>query len=312
MSNFLSPQQGIKEQVNLLAKRLEKLANQMRARPNRLRVDAAYQIPFRDQAKVDEKKGILVTTLAANEAIQQVVYGLTSIHIEPGKQNPRETLRAPGVVALPADWLNELKDLNEVKKVIEDLVEQIEDQYERMKLWGTFKYLSSLQTMRQTRIVDGPQKIKFYWDAAPSISVKSAAQWITVYTKHLKKLHGGRVPTLEELPEDDTSRKFLVGIKMLTDMGQTKVAQFRTGKPHVRARVTFIDKEPPIIRPVSTPIVYSIDDPVPYIAPLSNWEPSNRSARTSTRVKISDTPFMEALYLHLYKEDTGEDTIIGG
>ncbi|MPQ69321.1 DNA replication terminus site-binding protein [Pseudomonas sp. MWU12-2323] len=311
MSNFLNPKQGIKETVNLLAKRLEKLANQMRARPDRLRVDAAYQIPFRDQAEVDEKKGILVTPLAANEAIQQVVYGLTSIYIEPGKQNPRETLRVPGVVALPADWLNELEDLNEVKKVIESLVEQIEDQYERMKLWGTFKYLSSLQTMRQARIVDGPRKIKFYWDAAPSISVKTADQWIADYTKHLKKLHAGCVPTLGELPEDDSSRKFIVGINMLADMGQTKVVQFRSGKPHVRARVTFIDKEPPIIRPVSTPIVYSIGDPVPYISPLSNWEPSNRSARTSTRVKISDKPFMEALYLYLYKEDEGKDSIIG-
>jgi hypothetical protein len=160
MTIYISPQQGIKEQVNLLEARLDTLANKMRARPDRLRVDAAYLVPFRDQAMVDDSKAIEVTDLQAKEALSQAILGLTSIRIDRGKQHPRETLRAPGVIALPADWLNELKELNTIKLGIEKLIGEIPEQYERAKVWGSMKYLSSLQTMRQAWIIEGPAKTK--------------------------------------------------------------------------------------------------------------------------------------------------------
>lgn len=304
MTIYLSPQQGIKEQVNALEQRLDALSAKMRARPERLRVDTAYHLPFRDQAMVDESKCIPVTPLDPAEAVQQAVYGLTSIRIEQGKQNPRETLRVPGVIALPADWLGELEALNAIKHSIEQLASQIEDQYERMKVWGSFKYLSSLQTMRQAWIVSGPAKIRFYWDAAPSVQHKTAAEWVSKYQQHLKKLYG-YVPTLDELPEQDSSRKFVYAISMLTGAEidpSERIAAFRPGQPHVRARVTFIDKLKPIIRPAPTPIVYCIDDPVPSITPLSSWEPTERTTRRSSRAKIDAEPYVEALYLHRYLE----------
>lgn len=306
MTIYISPQQGIKELVNKLESRLDTLANRMRARPDRLRVDLAYQIPFRDQATVDEHKGIEVCALSGQEAAFHAIYGLTSIRIEQGKQNPRETLRVPGLIALPPDWLAELQELNIVKHEIELLVAQIEDQYDRMKLWGSMKYLSSLQTMRQAWIVSGPAKVRFYWDSAPSIQNKTASEWVASYTKHLKKLFG-YVPSLDELVEGDSSRKFVVAISMLsginTDIAPNeKIASFRHGQPHVRARVTFIDKVKAQIRPAPTPIVYPIDDPVPKITPLSNWEPVERGPGRSGRAKIESEPFVEALYLHRYLE----------
>lgn len=304
MANYISPQQGIKELVNKLEPRLDLLANRMRARPDRLRLDSAFHIPFRDQATVDDKKGIEATALEGSEAIRHAIYGLTSIRIEQGKQNPRETLRVPGVIALPDDWLSELRELNAIKKEIEQLAASIDDQYERMKVWGSMKYLSSLQTMRQTWIVSGPAKVRFYWDSAPSIQNKTAAEWIANYTQHLKKLFG-YVPLLDELLEGDSSRKFVVAISKLSGNGtdidpREKIAAFRIGQPHVRARVAFIDKVKPIIRPAPTPIVYPIDDPVPSITPLSNWEPSIPSPNRSSRARIETEPFVEALYLHRY------------
>jgi hypothetical protein len=301
MSDFLSPQQGITEQVNLLEKRLQDLAAQMAARPDRLRVDAAYQIPFRNRPTVDEKKEISVIPLASSEAIKQVVHCLTSIHIDEGHQDPRETLRVPGVVALPDDWIDELTKLNSVRKTIENQVGKILDQRERTAVWRRWKYLSSLQTMRQTRIVDGPKKVKFYWDAAPSIVVKTAAEWISEFEKNLKQYHDGRVPALEELSDGDKSVRLVVGIQVLQEMGDVKVVQFRMGQPHIRARVSFHDTQPPLTRPVSAPIVYHIDDKVPYINPLSKWEPDKHTAGKSERVKISETPIMDGHNLYLYK-----------
>lgn len=302
MSQYLSPQQGIKEKVNILERRLETLGNRMRTRPERLRVDVAYMIPFRDQAEVDESKGISVTPLEGSEAIQRVIYGLTSTRIEPGKQNPRETLRVPAVMALPYDWLEELTELNSVRQEIEHLAGMIEDQYERTKMWGSMRYLSSLQVMRQTWIVSGPARIRFYWDAAPSVQNKTAAEWIKVYTKHVKKLYG-YVPTIGELAEGDTIRKFIDAINELSGIdAQERIAAFRPGQPHVRARVSFIDTIPRMLRPAPTPIVYPIDDPVPFIVPLSSYEPGEISNKKWSRAKIEAEPFVEAMYLHRYLE----------
>lgn len=302
MKSYLSPQQGINELVGILEKRLDLLATRMRAKPQRLRVDTAYHIPFRDQAMVDESKGVVVTPLGNAEAAQQVIYGLTSIRVEAGKQNPRETLRVPGVVALPSDWLNELQELNTVKQEIEELVGKIKKP-ERVKMWGSMKYLSSLQAMRQPLIVSGPAKIRFYWDAAPSVRHKTAAMWIEHYSKELKDLHG-HIPMIEELSAADGSRKLVFGINVLSEQADPAeyIAEFRQGQPHIRARVTFIDKIDAIIRPTSMPICYSIDDPVPLITPLTSWDSTQRSTRQSDRVKISAVPFIEALYLHRYKE----------
>lgn len=300
MVQYISPQQGIKEQVNHLENRLVALANKMRARPDRIRVDAAYRIPFRDQAMVDETKGIEVTALNGADAIHQIISGLTTIRIEAGKQNPRETLRAPGAVALPEDWLNELEALNALKSEIERLVEQIEDKYQRMLVWRSMRYLSSLQTMRHAWIVSGPATVRFYWDAVPSVQPRTAGELITSYKETLTKLYG-YVPGLGEMASDDKALKFVFGINELSKLDpRERVAVFRPGQPHVRARLTFIDSIPPVIRAAPTPIVYSADDPVPHITPLSNWEPTQRQAQRSIRAKIEVEPFVEALYLHRY------------
>ncbi|WNZ87416.1 DNA replication terminus site-binding protein [Pseudomonas sp. P108] len=300
MPHYLSPQQGIKEQVGILEERLEALGNKMRASPDRLRVDASYLIPFRDQAEVDETKGITVTPLDGSEALQRVIYGLTSTRIEPGKQNPRETLRVPAVLALPRDWLHELVELNGVRQEIERLAGEIEEQYERSKAWASMRYLSSLQVIRQTWIVSGPARIRFYWDASPSVQNKTAADWIKVYTKHLKKLHG-YVPAIGELPEGDNSRKFVEAITSLSGISpRERIAAFRPGQPHVRARVSFIGTEPKALRPSPTPIVYPIDDPVPFIVPLSSYEAGELSEKKWSRTKIDLEPFVESMYLHRY------------
>ncbi len=302
MSQYLSPQQGIREQVTSLEGRLQTLGNRMRSRPDRLRVDAAYMIPFRGQAEVDESKGITVTTLEGIDAVDRVVYGLTSTRIEQGVQNPRETLRVPAVIALPHDWLQELEELNGIRSEIERLACMIEDQYERTKVWRTMRYLSSLQVMRQTWIISGPSRIRFYWDASPSVQLKTAAEWIKHYVSHVKKLYG-YVPTIDELSEGDSTRNFVVAINQLSGLsGSERIAAFRPGQPHVRARVGFIDTLPRMLRPAPTPIVYPISDPVPFIVPLSSYVPGEVSNKKGSRTKIDAEPFVAAMNLHRYLE----------
>jgi hypothetical protein len=305
MSKYLSPEQGVTENVNLLEERLLKLRDQMSNHLDWMRVDAVYQIPFRNAPEVAEGQIIQSLPLQGTDAKKLVVHCLTATRIEEGKQHPRETLRAPGVVGLPTAWINELAELNLIRTEIEEQVALIPIPRERTSLWRRWRLLSSLQTMRLTRIVDGPKGVRFYWDTAPSMVVKKATEWIAEFEKHLKYYHDGRVPSGSELSEGDKSFKWVCGIEAMMEVleenkGDVKVADFRMGQPHIRARVTFHDTTKPFIRPVSAPIVYDVEDKGPSILPLSNWEPDKEHAVNLKRKKIADKPIKGTANLYLY------------
>lgn len=273
MAKYYSAQQGIKENVNFLKFRLGSLRDKMRTHPERLRVSAAFLIPYRFRGTVDGKATILASPLEGEDAVAHAIHGLTSIHIEDGKQNPRETLRVPGVVAMPDEWIRELLFLNDLRSEIELLVKQIEDPRTRLEVWKAWPLMSGLQVMRQTRIVDGPKKVTFFWHSAPSVLKKTAKDWIEHYSKTLRSVHG-YVPELEELGGADGSRGEVAVINALRHCNDGDlIAAFRFGRPHVRARITFHDTRKLLLRPAPTPIVYDIRDAVPKIIPLSNWEP---------------------------------------
>lgn len=302
LGKYYSEQQGIIENVNFVETRLKSLASKMRTYPERLRVDTAYMIPFRHQPLVDKKKGIVVTQLAGPAAVDQAIEGLTATRIDPDKQHARETLRVPGVIALPSEWIKELHFLNILKTEIEGLVEKIEEQHERTKLWQRWPYMSGLQVMRKTWITDGPKKVTFFWESAPSVLNKTAEKWIKHYSDYLKKLHG-HVPNINELDEGDTSRKFVLLIAELHRDCKPKehIAAFRHGKPHVRARVTFHDTQKYALRPAPTPIVYGYEDSVPTVIPLSNWEPEETPFKRETRKQmISTEPVVDGLWFYRY------------
>ncbi|NVL48652.1 hypothetical protein F2S72_01420 [Pseudomonas syringae pv. actinidiae] len=287
MVKSYSPQQAITETVNYLEYRLSALASQMANHPERLRVDAAFLIPFRGRGTVDAKACIPVSPMDGPAAIAQVILGLTAVRIVAGEQNPRETLRVPAVVGLPAEWIDELANLNNVRAQIEDLLSKIEDPRERVGVWKPWRYMSGLQVMRQTWIANGPRRITFFWDAAPSVVSKTAEQWIEAFTKELTALHG-YVPEMAELDESSPSRKevFLIDAFRQEFDPSEKIAAFRVGQPHVRARVTFHDTQKLKLKTAPTPIVYEYDDLVPTIIPLSNWEPDVSAIKDEKRVRV--------------------------
>lgn len=305
MSIYISPRQGIKELTSKLEAGLTALARSMRQQPERMRVDAAYHIPFRDQASVDDKKSVPVADLQGADGIEQVIAGLTAIRISLGLQNPRETLRAPGAVALPKEWIQTLREINALKAEIEQLIGLIPDQVHRTEIWAADSTLSGLQTMRQTWIIDTPKTIRFYWDAAPSIKQSIAGELVASYSKRLNKYYG-HIPALGELDEGDSNLKYVYGLAALKDIpAKEQLAIYREGKPHVRARIAFLDKIPAVIRPSPTPIVYETGDLVPTIIPLLSWEPTENEevgggGERSKRARIEDIPLEASLYLYRY------------
>lgn len=310
MSHYLTPQQGVRELFHQLHEQLQSFAHAMRAQPHRMRIDGAFGIPYRFRPEVGDDPKIDVACLSGDEAAESVIFGLTSIHIEQGKQHPRETLRAPAAVAMPQDWIERIKHLNGIRKEIEEQVLLIPEQWDRQQLWSSLTLASALQTLRTTWVLDyEPKRIRFYWDSQPSVESHSVAQLIEQYTKHLAKYYG-YVPTLGELPDGDRQRKYLYGLETLAGMDAKEyVAVFRHGQPHVRARVTFLDKIKPKIRPTAVPIIYPIDKTVPLISPLLNWEPMAKPANPdkASRSRIEPEPFVDNLYLYKYRPEYRED-----
>lgn len=301
MTHYISPQQGIKELVSELEAGLSDLARRMRFEPDRMRIDYCASIPYRETAEVDSSESIPVSTLADQEAIERIISGLTAIRIEAGRQHPRETLRVPGVVALPSDWMQELSDMNLIKAEIEQLIGSIDEQYKRMQVWRSMPYLSSLQCMRQSWIIDAPRSIRFYWDCVPSVKPSTAKKEILKCEDFLTKQFG-YVPTLAELPSDDRNLKYLFAINDLeTIPADENVAIYRPGKPSIRSRITFVDPEhKAVIRSTPAPIIYSIEHPAPTITALQSWEPEQSTKSRSSRVKIEQEPFVESLFIHRY------------
>ncbi|MBJ2215824.1 hypothetical protein JFT64_27715 [Pseudomonas carnis] len=303
MSLYLTPQQGVRELFHQLHDQLESFAQAMRAQPHRMRIDGAFGIPYRFRPEVGEDPKIDVACLTGDDAVASVIFGLTSIHIEQGKQHPRETLRAPAAVAMPQDWIERIKHLNGIRKEIEEQILLIPEQWDRQQLWASFPLASALQTLRTTWVLDyEPKRIRFYWDSQPSVESQSVAQLIEQYTKHLVK-YFGYVPALGELSDGDKQSHYIRGLSALAEMDRTEfVAVFRHGQPHVRARVTFLDKITPKIRPTAVPIIYPIDKTVPLIRPLLNWEPTDKTANPNkaSRSRILPEPFFKELYLYQY------------
>ena len=300
MAIYLSPQQGIKELVSQLETELAAFAREMLAKPQAMRVDAAYSIPFRGQGPVDPQKDIEVTPLTGLEATRLIVDGLTATRIVPGEQNPRETLRAPGAVAMPRKWIDRLAELNQTKIQIEALVALIPDQTERVKVWQSSAYLSGLQTMRHAWLIKPPRRIRFYWDAVPSIKPTTVAALVATYTKQLRT-YFGYVPGADELDQGDPHHRYTDALQLLADLPPSeRIAVYREGKPHVRARVIFLDGLPAAIRPCSSPIIYETGDPVPLITALEKWEPTLRTEQRSKRAKIEAEPLLRSLYLYRY------------
>lgn len=301
MAIYLSPEQGLTELMNALDGRLGKFTNRVKLHPDWVRIDTAYQIPFRGTPVVDSAAPIPVNPVTGADAVELVLDALTATRLASG-QAARETLRSPGVVAMSAELIAELAEINEIKVEIERLISTIPVQRQRNTLWKNHKR-SALQTMRQVWITSEPRTVRFYWDTAPSIKAMPAVELIAQYEKLLKETVGS-VPTRHTIEPGDPSLKFVIAIEALSGLPPTeRVAVCRDGKPHIRARVSYGDARDAEIRPCPTPIIYNLDDPVPSITPLLNWEPASRTPGTANkRNRIEETPIEPGLDIFRYKE----------
>ena len=303
MSEYLSTEHGAraKELINLLDGSLKSLAAEMRANAGRIRVDAIWEIPLRDAALVDKNKPIVPVEHKGIDAANLAIECLTNIWLRAG-QNMRETMRAPGIVGMPAELIAQVQKSNELRLKLYDLMKPLKQQ-ERVVIWRAHSNISALQTQRLTQVFNEPKAVRFYWDVAYSMRRVAAHDLAAEYSAALKETHGYD-PEEKGLPEGSADRKFARARDILLDLGPREpVAIYRPGQPHVRARIHDGGNKP-IITPTSVPFVYDIDQvEAPKIVALKTYEPVEKTGGDrSSRAKLEPYPieFIESLNIHQY------------
>lgn len=297
MTIAMTPREIGKELIERLDQNLKALANDLRNHAGQIRIDALWEIPQRDAPLVDSTQRIEIKTPEGIDAMLLAIESLTSIWLRP-KQNIRETLRAPGAIALPEPFIARIRETNRQRIELYELFQPLK-QHERLMAWRTQYGISALQTLRVTNILHDPLSLRFYWDTSPSMHRISAGDLIQQYEEFLKEIHGF-VPDFQSLPENSVDRKFAYSVEALRQLDSHEpVAIYRHGKPHIRVRVKDGDTRP-YLATCSQPLVYSTSCKQPKIKPLNHYEPPPVVLGRSVRAKVEPEPFVESLNIYRY------------
>ncbi|MBB3104767.1 DNA replication terminus site-binding protein [Azomonas macrocytogenes] len=299
MNLYLSPAQGAKELIFKLDQGLETLATMLRHNAENIRIDALYEIPLRNSPTVDKAEPIHVRSLTDQEAVDLTIEVLTSIWLR-SAQSPKETLRAPGAIAVPDLMLEQINATNKLRMELFEIIKPL-DQQARIDIWRAHPAIASLQALRVTPLLSKPFTLRFYWDTGASIERKRVMDLIQVYDELLLKNHGYR-PSLQSLAEESGDRKLVFAIDMLERlMPDEQVAIYRPVTPHIRARVRD-GEEPGYICSAPIPFVYSQSSAPPRIKPLLDYKPVLTPGKRSIRAQLMDEPYIDSMNIYRYME----------
>lgn len=301
MSIYLSPAQGVKELIDRLSESLADLKLMLRASRGQIRIDALYSIPFRNTPKVAKNEPIRIGTPDGDAAFDLACEVLTTIWLGAG-QSARETLRAPGAIAVPGEILTRINESNRIRMELIDLLKPLSREVRR-QIWINNSQVSSLQARRITPLLDDPLKIRFYWDIGESIDRYVVSDLIEQFTKELEALDDGAGS--RELLDGSVDKRLRFSLDELSKLPRNeRVAIRRVLPPHVRARVHDGDI-PAYISTAPVPFVYNIANPAPpEIKHLQDYDPLDAplQGKPSRRAKLMSEPYIEGLHLYRYLE----------
>lgn len=299
LSLYLSPVQGAKELIHTLAGKLQELAVMMQASSDTIRIDALYEIPLRGTPTVSKAESIQVAPRSGREALELATEGLTSLWLK-AAQSAKETLRAPGSIAVPGFILTKIQETNQLRMEIYGLIRQL-DQQTRIDIWRSFPGISSLQALRVTPVLQAPLTIRFYWDTGSSGECKQVKDIIASCLELLEKKHG-KTAGRTTLPDNSPDLKYIFAIEALEQLPpDEQVAICRPVTPHVRARVRD-GEQPGYILSAPIPFVYGLEADKPRIKPLPDYEPVARTGQRSIRAQLMEEPYLESMNLYRYME----------
>lgn len=304
MELHLSDSSAAIAMIHRLQSELTDLDEVLRASIGEVRVDAMYGLDFRPEDTV-RSEPIDVRELEGTDAVEAAFEALTSIWVKIG-QHPRETLRAPGVIALPTRAIEKILQTNATRAELGKLISAIEKTNDRRTVWNTFKGkgkgIVPKQALRLTTVLTDPLKINFYWDDTGSSGARKIAGELLLEWKEMLDPNNDRRQAMQHFTEGSMENALLFGIDRLGKLDpEEQVAIRRLVQPHIRARVGNGEaKVKPIIAPV--PFVYDASLTAPRIKPLLRYEPKVSTKKATGLALLEDEPYVEALNLYRYKE----------
>lgn len=291
--------------IEKLEHELEVLHKVLQASKDHVRVDAMFGMSFRPDDAVHNDP-IEVRVLEGDEAVEAAFEALTSIW---GKdaQHRRETLRAPGAIALPKLAIEKIQQTNAIRAELAGLIGGIKRTVDRRLVWKKFKgknkWIVPKQALRQTTVLTAPKNINFYWDDTGSSGTRWRAGDLLAEWENLLNQHHDQQPTAESAPTGSFELKLIIAIRDLRDKIEDldeQVAIRRLVQPHIRARVRDGEaRVKAIICPV--PFVYDIDCRLtPKVKPLKSYAPRASSKSTTGKALLQDTPIIESMKVYQY------------
>lgn len=298
MTLHLSAFSGAIEQLSILVRELMVLEQMLTHSKNRIRIDAQYLIPFRNQPEVNTSQAIKPVMLEGDEAFDTCVRSLTNIWMMDG-QHHKETYRAPGAVGVPKLVLDQILRTNEIRKQLLDLVSQVPVE-ERKGIWLKHPGIVPSQALRVTTVLDDALTVVHYWETGKYGTRFQVKDLIKEWQETLFKYHG-YIPSLADTVEGSLDRKLVDAIGELAKLDENEqVAIKRDVAPHIRARGRAGNQR--YTKITSSPVVYDVDDPKPSIKKLPAFDPDKKKRTNERRAKLEEFPYIQSMNVFRYHE----------
>lgn len=278
------------DRIEALVAELKQLRQLILENEDGIRVDAMFNIGLRRSAKVTRTEPIRVEPLHGEEAFHAAVDALTDLEFRDG-QVPRETFRAPGVLAVPRLIYGQILKTNRMRKQLSRLIAKIKPQSARREVWAKHSDLCPKHVLRNIPTLKNPRNINFYWSTGFTGKTYIASDLLDEWKQYLEEIINGEGMLLNSY-NPITQSLLEARIKELEDAcsPSAKVTIKRPVAPHVRARVSAARLKrdhTAVVAPI--PFVYCLVDgvPPPEIKPLPDYDPKKPTRKASKRILVT-------------------------
>jgi hypothetical protein len=255
---------SIMKMVRVMDVKLKALALEMISASD-ARVDALWSVPTRDRQFVNLNANITPKYILSQEAKSIAADVMTDIWLRPG-QNARETVRAPGLIAVGEGLLNGFVSIQSEKIELLNALKGWGDADKR-RLWKGFPGISSLQLLRWFKVLQSPEKIRYYWQQGLSVTKKPCHE---VCSELKSKLFGARESNYKLEMSSETKALMRLELNALKAFNPLEVIiRCRITKPSIRARIN--DGGNVFITNASIPFLYDLSADIPIITPLESY-----------------------------------------
>jgi len=260
-------------------------------------------IPAR-KVKIVPDSIVVEDVTGSHDARFKLVEGLTDIY-RTENQDPKATLRVPGLVGVSSDTFQALKCLVTMRAEFKrDMLKTFTSVKKRQDIYQDLNGLAPLQLVRGIELIDDLKSMTFRWcegDGVKKLTMKELRNdWLT----EVRKLTGNSAISWEDFPDeiDDDSAyvRRLSYRDTISIPDDENVAIKRDTKPHIRVRISESGRT--YYRQGPVPIIYCLDQALePSIRSTAGDYDRTEHAAAKEESMFEDAPMLTGTNYFRYK-----------